>query len=221
VRTARNGLTIGARGVLVVGSLAILGAVGRQRRWGQCRCRGTQTVGAVDKAQAQVNATEAAETRALAVNLDAYFRDRCHSGEGAHLQANIERCSQLTAGENATLVVDDFVYDAFRCAVSFRSELSKGRPYTSGSCGRAKWRESASRGDRRARHHGVGWRNRQRLRSHRAERSRAARQSITACRERSRSASSALTSDTWLLLQDELLRLFASVTVPPLEETAP
>jgi hypothetical protein len=33
---------------------------------------------------------------------------------------DIERCAQLTLGENATLVVDDFVYDAFR----LRGELS-------------------------------------------------------------------------------------------------
>jgi hypothetical protein len=78
------------------------------------------TVGAVDKVQAHVDATQAGETRALAVNSNVYFRDRCHSGEGARLQATLKDGAQLTLGENATLVVDDFVYDPFRS----RGELS-------------------------------------------------------------------------------------------------
>jgi hypothetical protein len=41
------------------------------------------TVGAVDKVQAQVEATQAGQTRALVVNSDVYFRDRCHSAGGA------------------------------------------------------------------------------------------------------------------------------------------
>ena len=105
--------------MLVVGSLAILGAVGRQRRWGQCRRRGTQTVGAVDKAQAQVNARKARRpapwlsTRTLISGSMPQRRRRAPSGD-------IERCAQLTLGENATLVVDDFVYDPF----TSRGELS-------------------------------------------------------------------------------------------------
>jgi hypothetical protein len=42
----------------------------------------TTTVGAVDKVQSHVDATQAGQTRALAVNSDVYFRDRCHGGEG-------------------------------------------------------------------------------------------------------------------------------------------
>jgi hypothetical protein len=45
------------------------------------------TVGAVDKVQARVDATQAGQTRALAINSDVYVKDRCHSGEGARLQA--------------------------------------------------------------------------------------------------------------------------------------
>jgi hypothetical protein len=44
-------------------------------------------VGAVDKVQAQVEATQAGQTRPLVVSSDVYFRDRCHSREGARLQA--------------------------------------------------------------------------------------------------------------------------------------
>jgi hypothetical protein len=78
------------------------------------------TVGAVDKVQAHVEAMQAGETRALAINSDVYFQDRWHSGEGARLQATLKDGAQLTLGENATLVVDDFVYDPF----SSRGELS-------------------------------------------------------------------------------------------------
>ena len=69
------------------------------------------TVGAVDKVQAQVEATQAGQTRALVVKSEVYFRDRCHSREGARLQATLKDGTQLTLGENATLVVDEFIYD--------------------------------------------------------------------------------------------------------------
>ena len=78
------------------------------------------TVGAVDRVQAHVDATQAGQTRALAVSSDVYFKDRCHSGEGARLQATLKDGTQLMLGENATLVVDEFVYDPFRS----RGELS-------------------------------------------------------------------------------------------------
>jgi hypothetical protein len=71
----------------------------------------TTTVGAVDKVEAQVEATQAGKTRALVVKSDVYFRDRCHSREGARLQATLKDGTQLTLGENATLVVDEFIYD--------------------------------------------------------------------------------------------------------------
>jgi hypothetical protein len=71
----------------------------------------TTTVGAVDKVQAQVEATQARQTRALVVNSEVYFRDRCHSREGARLQATLKDGTQLTLGENATPVVDEFIYE--------------------------------------------------------------------------------------------------------------
>ena len=66
----------------------------------------TTTVGAVDKVQAHVDATQLGQTRAVVINSDVYFRDRCHSGEGARLQATLKDGTQLTLGENATLVVE-------------------------------------------------------------------------------------------------------------------
>ena len=80
----------------------------------------TTTVGAVDKVQAQVEATQAGQTRGLVVKSEIYFRDRCHSREGARLQATLKDGTQLTLGENATLVVDEFIYDP----VMSRGELS-------------------------------------------------------------------------------------------------
>jgi hypothetical protein len=78
------------------------------------------TVGAVDKVQAQVEATQAGQTRALVVKSEVYFRDRCHSREGARLQATLKDGTQLTLGENATVVVDEFIYDS----IMSRGELS-------------------------------------------------------------------------------------------------
>jgi hypothetical protein len=77
-------------------------------------------VGAVDKVQAHVDATQAGQTRALATNSDLFFRDRCRSGECARPQATLKDGTQLTLGQNATLVVDEFLYDPLRS----RGELS-------------------------------------------------------------------------------------------------
>jgi len=84
------------------------------------------TVGAVDKVQAQVDATQAGRTRTLAVNSDLYFRDRCQSGEGARLQATLKDGTQLTLGEHATLVVDEFVYDPTTSRGKLAVRIAKG-----------------------------------------------------------------------------------------------
>ena len=84
------------------------------------------TVGAVDKVQAQVEATQAGQTRALVVKSEVYFRDRCHSREGARLQATLKDGTQLTLGENATLVVDEFIYDPFRSRGELLVRVVKG-----------------------------------------------------------------------------------------------
>ena len=123
------------------------------------------TVGAVDKVQAQVEATQAGQTRGLVVKSEVYFRDRCHSREGARLQATLKDGTQLTLGENATVVVDEFIYDP----VMSRADLSlrvrqRGVPIRRGSDRRGERGEGADphagRGDRRAGHHSLGWPNR-------------------------------------------------------------
>jgi hypothetical protein len=86
----------------------------------------TTTVGAVDKVQAQVEATQAGQTRALVVQSEVYFRDRCHSREGARLQATLKDGTQLTLGENATLVVDEFIYDPSTSRAELSLRVVKG-----------------------------------------------------------------------------------------------
>jgi hypothetical protein len=84
------------------------------------------TVGAVDNVQAHVDATQAKQTRPLVINSDIYFRDRCHSGEGARLQVTLKDGTQLTLGEHATLVVDEFIYDPFRSRAELGIRVVKG-----------------------------------------------------------------------------------------------
>src|SRR5215475_8968924 len=71
----------------------------------------TMTVGNVDKVQAQVEATQAGQKRAMAVGSDVYFKDVCHSGHDARMQATLRDGTQLPRGANATMVVDEFVYN--------------------------------------------------------------------------------------------------------------
>jgi hypothetical protein len=84
------------------------------------------TIGAVDKVQAHVDATQAGETRALTIKPAVYFRDRCHSGAGARPQATLKDGTQLTLGENATLVVDEFIYDPSRSRAELTIRVVKG-----------------------------------------------------------------------------------------------
>ena len=64
------------------------------------------TVGAVDKVQAQVEATQSGQTRPLVINSDVYFRDQCHSGQGARLQATLKDGTQLTSAKMRPLRFD-------------------------------------------------------------------------------------------------------------------
>jgi hypothetical protein len=83
-------------------------------------------IGAVDKVQARVDATQAGQTRSLELNSDLYFRDRCQSGEGARLQATLKDGTRLTLGEHATLVIDEFVYDPMTSRSKLAVRIAKG-----------------------------------------------------------------------------------------------
>jgi hypothetical protein len=95
--------------------------------FGVCAAAAEPTaIGAVDKVQAQVEATQAGETRPLAVASDLFFRDRCRSGEGARMQATLKDGTQLTLGERAALVIDAFVYDPSTSRGQLAIRIAKG-----------------------------------------------------------------------------------------------
>lgn len=73
-----------------------------------------------------MEATQAGQTRALAVASDLYFHDRCRSREGPRLQATLRDGAQLTLGENATLVIDEFVYEPHVSRGEFLVRIAKG-----------------------------------------------------------------------------------------------
>jgi hypothetical protein len=83
-------------------------------------------IGAVDKVQARVDATQAGQIRSLELNSDLYFRDRCQSGEGARLQATLKDGTQLTLGEHATLVIDEFIYDPMKSHGKLAIRIARG-----------------------------------------------------------------------------------------------
>jgi hypothetical protein len=68
------------------------------------------SVGAVDKVQEQVVATQAGATRDLQASGPVYFRDRLKTGAGARLEAKLNDGTVLTLGEKGKLTVDEFVY---------------------------------------------------------------------------------------------------------------
>ena len=57
----------------------------------------TATLGADDKVQAHVEATQAGQTRALGVKSEIYFKDRRHGREGAGLQAALKDGNELVS----------------------------------------------------------------------------------------------------------------------------
>jgi hypothetical protein len=73
-----------------------------------------------------VDATQAGQTRPLVINSDIYFKDRCHSGEGARLQVTLKDGTQLTLSEHSTLVVDEFIYDPYRWRFDLSIRVVKG-----------------------------------------------------------------------------------------------
>jgi hypothetical protein len=83
-------------------------------------------IGAVDKVQAEAEATQGGETRALAANSDLFFRDRCRTGDGARLEARLKDGTQLTLGEHANFVVDEFVYDPAKSRRELAVRVAKG-----------------------------------------------------------------------------------------------
>lgn len=80
-------------------------------------------VGDVDQTQAEVAAAYAGTTRALAPQSPLLFEDAVTTGAGARLLATLADGSALTLGENARLVIDEFVYDPGTAGGSLGAEI--------------------------------------------------------------------------------------------------
>ena len=68
-------------------------------------------VGGIDKVQMQAEAVYQSSARPLANGAEVIFEDRLKTGPGARLQSTLVDGTQLTLGENASLIVDEFAYD--------------------------------------------------------------------------------------------------------------
>lgn len=72
----------------------------------------SRAVGAVSELQGDATAARSgARPRALAASSDVFFRDTLRTGAGARLATSFADGTRLTLGENASVVVDAFVYD--------------------------------------------------------------------------------------------------------------
>ena len=71
-------------------------------------------VGAVDKAEGAVQASQAGVARDLAVEAPVLFGDKLKTGPAARLEAKLADGTVLTLGEKGRLTVDRFVYDPDR-----------------------------------------------------------------------------------------------------------
>ena len=70
------------------------------------------TVGSVDKVQASVKAEHAAGgVTALKPQTPVIFKDKLVSGDASRMEATLKDGTKLTLGSNATLSVDEFVYN--------------------------------------------------------------------------------------------------------------
>jgi hypothetical protein len=67
-------------------------------------------IGQAEKVQASVTAEGGGKVRALAAASPLFFGDALASQNGARLEARLADDTQLTLGENARLVIDDFIY---------------------------------------------------------------------------------------------------------------
>ena len=72
------------------------------------------TVGAVDKTEGSVQASQAGVARELAVEAPVLFGDKLKTGPAARLEAKLADGTVLTLGEKGRLTVDRFVYDPDR-----------------------------------------------------------------------------------------------------------
>ncbi len=68
-------------------------------------------IGAVERLQRQATASHDGAERPLTPTAPVFFEDMLHTGPGARLTSRFADDSLLTPGENATMLIDRFVYD--------------------------------------------------------------------------------------------------------------
>ncbi len=68
------------------------------------------TVGTVLQTQRDCSAVQAGTSRVLDADGPVYFQDLLRTGPGARLASRLADGSELTLGENASILVDEFVY---------------------------------------------------------------------------------------------------------------
>jgi len=90
----------------------------------QAMAQDRPTVGAVDATQAEVLAAHDGTSRDLSAGSDLIFEDVVLTGAGARLQATLADGAAVTLGENAELVIDEFVYDPGSTGGSIRASVS-------------------------------------------------------------------------------------------------
>lgn len=69
------------------------------------------SIGSVDKLEASADAVYGTDSRALANGASVIFEDRIETGPKARLQSTLRDGTQLTLGADATLIIDEYVYD--------------------------------------------------------------------------------------------------------------
>jgi hypothetical protein len=69
-------------------------------------------VGGVERLEREATATYESDTRPLAVQDDVFFQDLLETTAKARLAVALEDGTKLTLGENASLRIDEFVYEA-------------------------------------------------------------------------------------------------------------
>ncbi len=68
-------------------------------------------IGAVERLQKRATATYDGDERNLTLSAPVLFEDALQTGSGARMTSRFQDDSTLTLGENATMVVDRFIYD--------------------------------------------------------------------------------------------------------------
>jgi hypothetical protein len=114
------------RDVPVVCNLPIVGTCCRLHLCRQCCCRRNHDRWHRRQSPGAGECHASGADPCVGYNSGVYFRDRCHSRDGARLRVTLKDGTQLTLGENTTLVLDEFVYDPFKSRVALSVRVIKG-----------------------------------------------------------------------------------------------